>query len=84
MTEALRADASDLKPAAQILGYPVCDYLGMKDNFGREMEASAKLIFEQSAEALFGNREITDELLRREAFTERQQFHTADFSMEYL
>ncbi|HUM83089.1 MAG TPA: alpha/beta hydrolase [Lachnospiraceae bacterium] len=64
VTEALRADASDLKPAAQILGYPVCDYLGMKDNFGREMEASAKLIFEQSAEALFGNREITDELLR--------------------
>ena len=64
VTEALHADASDLKPAAQILGYPVCDYLGMKDNFGRGMEASAKLIFEQSAEALFGDREITDDLLK--------------------
>lgn len=57
-----KVDKEMLKPAAMILGYPLTDYIFMRDT---EMDAMSREFFDQSNRAFIGEDNETDEILEK-------------------
>ncbi|MFV0466230.1 MAG: alpha/beta hydrolase [Lachnospiraceae bacterium] len=63
VTEYLQMDAGDLRPAAVILGYPLTDYVFMKDSLKNTKDPMAKILFELSAFSFLGKTTPEEKLL---------------------
>ena len=64
VTEALGVDAEAIQPAAQLLCYPVTDYLFMKDNV-KKQSIEDQMYFEGSTRAFLGKDDFTERDLYR-------------------